>query len=386
MSDKLTVIIGSDLVPTESNEILFKNLQIEMLIGKELNDILDSSDIRIFNLEAPITSSNTALKKWGPNLKISPETINGIKKLNPTILTLANNHIMDFGVEGLNDTINILEKNKIEVVGVGENIENIKSTHICNVKGITMGVYVCAEHEFSIASERTPGVVPFELTDAIDQLMKLQKVCDIVIVLYHGGKEHYRYPSPNLRMNCRNMIKYGADIVICQHSHCIGSMENYKNGTIIYGQGNFIFDDDDSEFWQTSLLIEITINKSEEKKFEIQYIPIVKKNNKIRLANDIEKTSILNAFRERSTSISDNNFVKDKYSEFSKSHIFNYLRDVSGFPKFITRIDKYLFKSFFIKRIYKSKAIAILNYIECEAHRELFIEGLKQIIYKKDKS
>lgn len=69
------------------------------------------------------------------------------------------------------------------------------------------------------------------------------------------------------------MAQKGADIIICQHSHCIGCFENYENSTIIYGQGNFIFDDSQSEYWKTSLLINIEIKDE----FKIQYIPIVKK-------------------------------------------------------------------------------------------------------------
>lgn len=76
----------------------------------------------------------------------------------------------------------------------------------------------------------------------------MSNACDYTIVLYHGGKEHYRFPSPNLQKYCRKFIEKGANIVICQHSHCIGCEENYKNGKIIYGQGNFLFDDSDDEY------------------------------------------------------------------------------------------------------------------------------------------
>lgn len=60
-------------------------------------------------------------------------------------------------------------------------------------------------------------------------------------MLYHGGKEYYRYSSPNLQKTCRKMTEKGADLVLCQHSHCIGSYEEYNDSTILYGQGNFIF-------------------------------------------------------------------------------------------------------------------------------------------------
>ena len=65
------------------------------------------------------------------------------------------------------------------------------------------------------------------------------RLCNSII---NGGKEHYRYPSPDLQKICRKFIDKGADLVVCQHSHCIGCEEKYNHGTIVYGQWNFLFD------------------------------------------------------------------------------------------------------------------------------------------------
>ena len=226
--DEIRIIIGSDLVPTASNENLFMEGKVNELLGDELEKILQEVDIRIFNLEAPITNKGIPLDKHGPNLKINPKTMNGIKKINPSLLTLANNHVMDFKNEELQETTEILKQNRIDFVGVGENLLCTKKKHIFNIKNKKIAVYVCAEHEFSIATMTKSGVVPFDLVVAIEEIKKLKSECDRVIVLYHGGKEHYRYPSPNLKYNCNKMVEYGADLVICQHSHCIGCMENYQ--------------------------------------------------------------------------------------------------------------------------------------------------------------
>ena len=99
-------------------------------------------------------------------------------------------------------------------------------------------------------------------------------------MLYRGGKEHYRYPSPYLQKICKKMVKKGADLVICQHSQCIGCYEDYEGSTIIYGQGNFLFDKYDREFLKTSLLIQVSINDG----LHVEYIPIAKKGNGVRLS------------------------------------------------------------------------------------------------------
>ena len=91
------------------------------------------------------------------------------------------------------------------------------------------------------------------------------------------------------------------------------------NGTIVYGQGNFLFDYTESEYWQTGLLISLNSN------FEITYIPIVKKNNTVRLAEDSISNEILKQFKMRSEEILDDRVIKEKYSEFSRKMIVNYL-------------------------------------------------------------
>lgn len=140
--------------------------------------------------------------------------------------------------------------------------------------GFKIGIYACAEHEFTIATEDKPGANPFEPLDSLDHISYLKTKSDYTIILYHGGKEHYRYPSPYLRKVCKRMVEKGADLVIAQHSHCIGCYEEYNGATIVYGQGNFIFDMSDSECWQTSLIVRVGL---ENKGAYVDYIPIIKR-------------------------------------------------------------------------------------------------------------
>lgn len=269
----MQLLVAGDLVPTQSNIDLFNKDDTKSLLGEELYSLWDSVDIRIFNLEVPLTDKEEPILKCGPNLIAPTSTINGIKALNPSLIALANNHILDQGEQGLNSTRDILNRNNIPFVGVGDDLSQANKPYIIQQGGLKIGVYNCAEHEFTIATETTSGANPFDPLESLDHIHNLKDKCDYVIVLYHGGKEHYRYPSPYLQKVCRKIAEKGADLVICQHSHCIGCYEQYKNSKIIYGQGNFIFDLSDSKYWQTSLLIKIEIKNG----FNIEYVPIVKK-------------------------------------------------------------------------------------------------------------
>jgi poly-gamma-glutamate capsule biosynthesis protein CapA/YwtB (metallophosphatase superfamily) len=373
----MRIIIGADLVPTESNYKLFNNADVDALIGSDLNNVLSEADYRIFNLEVPLTNVETPIAKCGPNLIAPPSTIEGIKTIGVDFLTLANNHILDQGEQGLYSTIDILSKNGIAFAGVGSNLKEASNPHIFETEGKKIGIYCCAEHEFTIATETIAGANLFDPLESLDHIKDLKSQADNVIVLYHGGKEHYRYPSVYLQKVCRKCVEKGADLVVCQHTHCIGCEEKYLNGTIVYGQGNFLFDHSESEYWRTSLLIEITND------FDISYIPLVKENNAVRLADEKKSKEIMLQFKQRSSEILTCGFIEEKYSEFAKSMINNYLFKLSGkrrsfLFKVINKLSRNRYMNFYLKRRYtQSDLLAIQNYIECEAHREVLLKGIK---------
>ena len=107
------ILIGADLVPTKSNYELFIKGDSKELIGIELETIIKKADFTVFNLEVPLTDTKAPISKCGPAL-IAPTTcINGIKKINRYFFTLANNHIMDQGEQGLQSTLDIFRKKGI---------------------------------------------------------------------------------------------------------------------------------------------------------------------------------------------------------------------------------------------------------------------------------
>lgn len=372
---KMYVVIGADLVPTKSNIDLFINGDKESLIGKELKDVLDGASYRIFNLEVPLTDKEKPIVKQGPNLIASTAAVAGYRALRVDLLTLANNHILDQDVSGLESTVRTLDKAGISHVGTGENVRAASKPFIFTFAEKKIGVYACAEHEFSIATETIPGANPFDPLWSLDHTAELKKSVDYVIVLYHGGKEHYRYPSPFLQKTCRRLVDKGADLVICQHSHCIGCEEKYSNGTIVYGQGNFIFDDSEDECWQTSLLVKLDDD------FTVSYIPLVKENNGVRLAKNQMKEMILYGFMTRSSEIIESGFVQARYRDYAESFHSFYLRAFSGRRSLLFRILNKMsggyYLRWYLQNTYDGNSqVRIENYIDCEAHRELMSQAL----------
>ena len=372
----MRVIIGADIVPTLSNMTYFEDGRADLLCDKYLCDLLSSSDYNIFNLETPLCDVSTPIDKCGPCLSATTKSINGYKALHINLLTLANNHIMDHGVAGLNSTLSVLKNNGISYIGIGDDATTASAPVIQVINNKKIGIYACVEHEFSAVSASQKGANAYDPLESFDHVQTLKNECDYVIVLFHGGKEHFRYPSPNLQRICHKFVEKGANIVLCQHSHCIGCKEDYHQSTIIYGQGNFLFDGSESEFWKTGLLVCINEN------FKIDYIPIIKDQHSVKIAHGEEKNTILKEFYKRSEEIREDGFVEENYSRFSKASYYECMLRISGLNysllcKVLNKITMGKFLKVIIDHRYgKKKRIVLKNTIECEAWAELLAHGL----------
>lgn len=374
----MSILIGADLVATPSNRTLFAGAQLDTLLGEELLKVLRSADFRMFNLEAPLTDTHTPIPKCGPCLAVAEDAAAGYAAMGIDLLTLGNNHIMDHGVQGLHKTQAILQQHGIAAVGVGDTPEEANAAFFFTHHGKKVGVYACAEREFSIVTEDTPGANPFDPLQTPDDVQHIKAQCDYLIVLYHGGKEYYRYPSAMLQQRCRKMAEKGADLVVCQHSHCIGCHETYAGSTIVYGQGNFLFDGSNSQFFQTGMLVKLDDG------LQVSYIPLVKQENTVRLATGKAAEEILEGLELRSRQMQDPAFLQEQYRAFAREKVDSYLLAFSGLQKgivfrLLNKLTRGKYAKLRMRRQYNRKdLLTIRNYVECECHAELLLEGLKE--------
>ena len=376
MEDNVVIGVGGDIVPTRSNLQFFESGNVLELLGEDLYKELRKCNYLLFNLEAPLTNVSQPIEKCGPNLAIPQSAIDGLKKMNPYFYTLANNHIKDQGDQGILDTINIFEQNQIAYAGVGRNKNDVKKYHVFEIKGIKIGVYCCCEHEFSCVKDDEAGANPYDPLYSFDDVEHLSSFVDFMIVLYHGGKENYRYPTPNMQKVFRKFSEKGANVVIGQHSHCIGCAEKYNNNLLIYGQGNFIFDASEREEWQTSLLVklELKVNQNKVCDFSINYIPIIKSHNIIRMATQSEKIKILSDFEKRSNELNDEKKIKFHFRKLCDSNMTNYLKCLKGNRSIVQKVYCKIFNPGFNYYYNNQNRVACENYLICETHLEMLQE------------
>lgn len=368
----ITVMLGADVAPTETSQAAFASGK---LFSDDLSAVWHGADVRVFNLECPLSDEETPIEKCGMALRAPTAAFKGICALRPSAAALANNHILDQGAAGLKSTLALFHEAGIPTFGAGMNAKDADNTATLTVNGETVALYAVCEHEFSVAEGEHAGANGFDALELADRVRGIRRTSDHLIVLYHGGREYDPYPSPMLRRVCRKMIEAGADAVLCQHSHTVGCRERYLGGEILYGQGNLLFDlDGEPEAFDTGLVARITFDTDGT---HAEYLPIGRFEHGARLLTGGAAESVLDAFHRRSEEIAREGFVEERYARYAAESKEKLLKVfLSGNPvlKALCRI-----KGRRPTRVYpRETLLAIRNTLTCESILELVKEGMKR--------
>jgi poly-gamma-glutamate synthesis protein (capsule biosynthesis protein) len=195
------------------------------------------------NLETPIGTEGTPVKDNKPYVfMVSPHYAEPIKKLHLNVVSIANNHIMDYGQEGLTSTIKWLKSNKVQYVGAGDNLEDARKPAIIKRKGIEFIFLAYNERppELFFAKKETPGTAYLDIRLITEDIKKYKTKSNIVMVSLHWGLEQTLYPQPYQTELARSIIDAGADCIIGHHPHWIQGIEVYKKKPIFYSFGNLL--------------------------------------------------------------------------------------------------------------------------------------------------
>lgn len=374
----MKVIVAGDFCPRYNRvNNLIKDKSINPFA--EITHIVKQADIAILNFETTIECQAQPIKKCGPNLRCVRESVDLIKDAGFNVATLANNHTMDFGEDGLKSTIEELESHSISVVGIGRNIQDAQKILYLKIGNKTLGIINCCEHEFSIATSDEWGANPLDLINQYNAIKEAKNNADYVIVIVHGGHEMYQLPSSRMQDTYRYFVNIGADAVINHHQHCYSGYELYDGKPIFYGLGNLFFDIQDIEshtMWNEGYMVELSLD--DEIKFSlVPYIQCVN-DYKIQLLNNRNifdsKIATLNQIISQKKLLAKNN--EDYYRTQSKELL-------SLFLPLSNRYIRYAYRRGLIPRIFKKNLLRyILNLVDCESHRDKFTAILKEFTLK----
>ena len=241
-AESWSLVAGGDVCPVARIEKSLLEDGPEAIMGHGVLRALQDSDITLINLESPVCSQAGPIPKTGPNFISSPGVIEPLKAAGVDIVALANNHILDQGVRGLEETIKILDSAGIRSHGAGLTLEQAAAPARVRQANQSIAFFNVAEGEFAVSRDGGPGAAPLDTGGTCSRIRGAALDNDLVIVTAHAGNEYQPYPSPFLQDVYRRYIEAGAGVVIGHHPHIPQGVEMYGKGIIAYSLGNFLFD------------------------------------------------------------------------------------------------------------------------------------------------
>ena len=374
----IKILITGDFCPINRIQGLIDTSDYSKIFSDFLPVIKDS-DISVTNLECPLIENGKKIQKSGPNLKASKKSIEALTYAGFDLVTLANNHIMDYGNEGLASTIDSCNNSKIDHVGVGLDFNEAKKPYYKVVNNSKIAFVNFCENEWSTTVGNYPGANPLNPISNFNQIKEAKLNADYVFVIVHGGHEHYQLPSPRMQETYRFFIDTGADAVIGHHTHCFSGYEMYNKKPIFYSLGNFVFDwpKKRNSLWNKGYAVQFTIDK-EEINFTLYPYTQGEQDQSlgVKLMDDSCKKSFLNEIALLNKQISKPKIIEEKFNNYTNKHQRQYYSSLEPYSnRYLTALyNRKLLPTF----LSKSKRKLMLNVIRCEAHRDVLIKILNQ--------
>ncbi len=266
--ETVTLLFGGDV--TLSN---FFEAKVRGDYGKTFAKMPEyaKADVSMVNLENPLTTANTRRTGKSFNFKAKPESIEALTSGGVDIVTLGNNHAMDYQGKGLSETMEHLEKAGIYAVGAGRDLREARRPKIVDVKGHRIAYFGYYNAYWHAATDGAPGTNPRDF-DAIKADMEaVRDQVDWIVVNYHWGEENAHYPAGYQRQLAQFTIDHGADLIVGHHPHVLQGAEVYKGKAIVYSLGNFIFGGNSRRNYVTAAL-QVSLTGNEMK---LDFLPLV---------------------------------------------------------------------------------------------------------------
>jgi poly-gamma-glutamate synthesis protein (capsule biosynthesis protein) len=212
----------------------------EAVYGNVLGE-LRRCDLRLTNLECPLTGCNDPVSKSGSVFKGAPAQVRGLTCVPFDGVTLANNHVFDFGLEGFKETLNVLRGNGIKSLGAGLTRTAATAPLIVTLGETTIALVNFSEGEDLTGAVSGCGVFGWEVETVLDTVEACKAEADLVFVICHAGVEYIPFPPPYLVKALQRIARSGADLIVGHHPHVPQGIQIVENVPIVYSLGNFVF-------------------------------------------------------------------------------------------------------------------------------------------------
>jgi poly-gamma-glutamate synthesis protein (capsule biosynthesis protein) len=286
---------------------------------------------------------------------------------------------MDYGSRGLSDTLAACASYKIQTVGAGMSLESASKPLFVERDGLRLAIVNFAENEWASATMEGAGANPYDIIKCSHLIKSAAKQSDHVLVVIHGGHEHYNLPSPRMVKEYRFFAESGASAVISHHSHIISGYEIYGGVPIFYGLGNFLFTRKKKlKSWYSGLCVSLYFLPGQQVSFKLSPVTQSRDDFSVYMPVNGEQSVILSDVERLSTIISDSALLRDHWDRFVASIGRQYLslRNPLNTKRF--RLGFRVLRKLGLDSIFlcKEDLSELLNYVRCESHADLLIEAL----------
>ena len=283
MNNQLSILFAGDVV--------CQKVDSDKIVSDRLYREIKNHDIAVCNFEAPILSKDSIpISKAGPNVFQNTKAPVSVSNSGFNLVSIANNHIYDYGQAALEKTIYALKMAGVQHIGAGFNFEEAYKGKIWKQNNIKLGFFAFCESEFGALTSielKRGGFAWINHPSVNQRIQLLRDEVDFLLIQVHAGIEQVELPLPEWRRRYQEIIDIGADAVIAHHPHVPQGWEEYRGKPIFYSLGNFYFDlENKHHLWNKGYCVSLQFTENKLREYKI--LPIIKKGTFTDLLEDME--------------------------------------------------------------------------------------------------
>ena len=286
-----TLIFTGDVLFANAFKAGYDAKGINGVISAELLEELNNADILMINNEFPFSDRGEPMEDKQFTFRCSPSYVTALNEMGVDLVSLANNHTLDYGKDALSDTFTTLDEAGIRYGGAGESVERSQEIQIFEVNGKKFG-FIAVSRVIPVGDWKAENSLPglfscYDETRLVELVKEAKELCDFVAVYPHWGVEYQAEPVEYQTKIAQKCMEAGADIIVGSHTHCLQGVEFLEGKPVFYSLGNFVF----GQSIDKSVAVKVTVTGTGEASYQV--IPVYAQGGVTRLAEGENADHIL---------------------------------------------------------------------------------------------
>lgn len=280
-SEPTTLLFSGDIYMTDKLVARYGTEGISAYMSDEILSEMTGVDIFMANHEFPFSTRGTPMEGKKYTFRTNPENVQILKDMGVDIVTLANNHTLDFGTVALQDTFQTLDGAGILYAGAGDTKERAEALQIIEVNGQKFG-FLAATRVIPVTNwnveYRQPGLfTTYDDTRLVECIKAAKEECDFLTVYVHWGVERVAYPEEYQKVMARHFVEAGADLIIGSHPHVLQGIEFIEEKPVFYSLGNYAF----YQALEKTALVKVTVWPDGDVEYDLVPVSVVQGKNEL---------------------------------------------------------------------------------------------------------